>query len=121
MYLCSLSERNSLPLNWFRFLTSTHYRNKGLYRTIVIIRVEKVNPPGPNDPQKHFPHLLCSPSCREINALDRNANTLTSFVILPQLPEIKAVMVFMVAWLKCPKIVDSLRNTVHVSLCLASI
>ena len=58
---------------------------------------------------------------RERIALDSNTISLTSFLNLPQLVEIIAVTRFMALCLERTKIVISLRNSVHVSLCLVSI
>ena len=58
---------------------------------------------------------------RERIALDSNTISLTSFFNLPQLIEIIAVTRFMALCLERTKIVITLRNSVHVSLCLVSI
>ena len=50
-----------------------------------------------------------------------NTIALTSFFNLPQLIEIIAVTSFMALCLERTKIVISLRNSVHISLCLVSV
>ena len=52
---------------------------------------------------------------------DSNTITLKSFLNLPQLIEIIAVTRFMALCLERTKIVISLRNSVHLSLCLVSV
>src|SRR5208337_1444300 len=54
-------------------------------------------------------------------ALDSNTITLRSFFNLPQLIEVIAVTRFMALCLERTKIVISLRNSIHMSLCLVSV
>ena len=58
---------------------------------------------------------------RERIALDSNTITLTLIFNLPQHIEMIAVTRFMALCLERTKIVISLRNSVHVSLCLVSV